>query len=343
MKACTILCSRKALTLFAGGVVLVGAMGAGLAASRGWFHKPAPAPEIAPEPEKVAEASPRTEPPKGPSSHPPIVAFRDRILNEYHGKAVNRFTNIDGFGMERLIPLYKEIPYEIPHFSTGDIEVASPPPTPGKLQQVFEKSVTEFLSPSPVPVPAKKEEVPWIVNGREGFGGVVRGTVARGLQLRLLDLVGLTDPDEVRVYSGGKAMEVVRMVGKLGKGEARPEFAALQQPFDDVGIVQVAPALRNSPPVPAAKDAAKDAKIEMRSPDAFEWAGVLELRNGKDTFVRHKEKTIRMLGALRATEQCVKCHTGTKEGDLLGAFSYTFVDTTWSLAQDLKIVPPDQR
>ena len=79
-----------------------------------------------------------------------------------------------------------------------------------------------------------------------------------------------------------------------------------------------------------------EVKIETRPLDIFETAGVAELRQGKDLFVRPRGNVIRMLGALRAGAQCVKCHNDSKQGDLLGAFSYTFVDSKNSLQKALK-------
>ena len=48
-----------------------------------------------------------------------------------------------------------------------------------------------------------------------------------------------------------------------------------------------------------------------------------ELRGGKEVYIRSKDNVIRMLGALRASDDCLKCHTDSRKGDLLGAFSYT--------------------
>lgn len=56
--------------------------------------------------------------------------------------------------------------------------------------------------------------------------------------------------------------------------------------------------------------------------DFFEIAGLEELAKGENLFIREKEGTIRMLGALRASRECIRCHRGD-EGALLGAFSYT--------------------
>ena len=51
---------------------------------------------------------------------------------------------------------------------------------------------------------------------------------------------------------------------------------------------------------------------------ALEADGLDALRKGDELFVRDH----RMLGAVRATKQCLECHGGNR-GDLLGAFSYT--------------------
>jgi hypothetical protein len=56
--------------------------------------------------------------------------------------------------------------------------------------------------------------------------------------------------------------------------------------------------------------------------DPFEAEGLGRLRGGEELFVRGSDKQARMLGAVRATRQCLACHGGDR-GDLLGAFSYT--------------------
>src|SRR5262249_368563 len=59
-----------------------------------------------------------------------------------------------------------------------------------------------------------------------------------------------------------------------------------------------------------------------RQLDYFELAGLEKLHKGEELFVRGKEDTIRMLGAVRAAGKCLKCHD-VPDGTLLGAFSYT--------------------
>ncbi len=58
-----------------------------------------------------------------------------------------------------------------------------------------------------------------------------------------------------------------------------------------------------------------------RSLDAFENSGLKSLRRGEDLIVKQSETSLRVLGAIRSTKQCINCHGGER-GDLLGAFSY---------------------
>ena len=63
--------------------------------------------------------------------------------------------------------------------------------------------------------------------------------------------------------------------------------------------------------------------VPTRSLDAFEMQALEELKKGEDLFVRGLDDKARMVGAIRATKQCLDCHEGQR-GDLLGAFSYGF-------------------
>ena len=56
--------------------------------------------------------------------------------------------------------------------------------------------------------------------------------------------------------------------------------------------------------------------------DVFEKVALERLHAGDDLFVRRAGTDVRVLGALRAADQCLRCHGGSR-GDLLGAFSYT--------------------
>ena len=62
-------------------------------------------------------------------------------------------------------------------------------------------------------------------------------------------------------------------------------------------------------------------KQPTRHLDPFETLGLYALREGRELYVEQTQSEIRMLGAVRATQQCLACHEA-QEADLLGAFSY---------------------
>ena len=66
------------------------------------------------------------------------------------------------------------------------------------------------------------------------------------------------------------------------------------------------------------------ADAKTRPLDEFELEGLKSLKAGEELLVRATRNRILMVGSIRASKQCLACHTG-KENDLLGAFSYEFL------------------
>lgn len=293
---------------------------------------------------KIEEAAPEPKA-KPKSEHPPIASLRERMLAEFHGAASNTFASLPGFGMERMTPLYKKVPFEVPYFSTGDLEAADgPKKTPELLQEALAKTHQQFETLTPLPA-AKKDVPAALVGPGKGWGRPFGNTIAHGLQMRLLDLVGLTDPESPKVFVGGQAFELAR----LEQGEVKELDANLKKlAGKDASIygffgrhldakTSAQLGIRNDGQMNLVEAKPKaDAPMATRSLDMFETAGVHELLSGKDVYIRTKDNVVRMLGALRATEQCIRCHTEAKSGDLLGAFSYAFVDGNGILRQTLK-------
>jgi hypothetical protein len=81
------------------------------------------------------------------------------------------------------------------------------------------------------------------------------------------------------------------------------------------------PAVYVSRNVPSMEEL-RDAKT--RSLGEFEHPALQRLRNGEDVVTKSSLNRIEMLGSLRATNQCLECHSVTR-GTLLGAFSYEFL------------------
>ena len=86
--------------------------------------------------------------------------------------------------------------------------------------------------------------------------------------------------------------------------------------------------LRHDPPRAYTSDTlpAMDQLEEFshRALDAFEADALRQLEYQQDIVVDHQGSQIRMLGALRAGNDCLQCHAGNR-GRLLGAFSYELV------------------
>lgn len=66
------------------------------------------------------------------------------------------------------------------------------------------------------------------------------------------------------------------------------------------------------------------AKVETRPLDGFELAGLSQLLGDQDLHIAATPNRIRMLGALRANQSCLECHS-VRAGDLLGALSYELI------------------
>src|SRR5262249_48432934 len=133
---------------------------AGTAAGVWWSRTGVPAAESRESVLQEVDADVAASPAKasGKSNHPPIAAIRDRMLQHYHGKAANIFVSIPGFGLERMTPLYKKIPFEIPSFSPGELEAsAGPAKTPEALEDVFRQSLGTFQDPAK-PLPNRRAE-----------------------------------------------------------------------------------------------------------------------------------------------------------------------------------------
>jgi hypothetical protein len=63
------------------------------------------------------------------------------------------------------------------------------------------------------------------------------------------------------------------------------------------------------------------ASAPTRPLDGFEADALRQLRQGEELVVEEQSDELRMLGSLRAAQQCTECHS-VQRGDLLGAFTY---------------------
>jgi hypothetical protein len=117
----------------------------------------------------------------------------------------------------------------------------------------------------------------------------VHDVVKRRWTLQMMRLIGLVKHKEPVVY--------------LGNG--RPDHSARPDRLGKNGLGMN-----------------EDTIIPSRRPDRFEAAALAELRKGNELVAETSPSVMRMVGAIRARADCLKCHDGD-EGTLLGAFSYT--------------------
>jgi Protein of unknown function (DUF3365) len=111
------------------------------------------------------------------------------------------------------------------------------------------------------------------------------------------------------------------MAKEIRSKELKKEYLWEIKSLDLVGLVMhESPVVYVSEKIPEMKDLKKKPTREL---DVFESEGLEELASGKALYVRSKADTIRVLGPIHAAKNCLKCHGDAKEGDMLGAFSYT--------------------
>lgn len=219
-------------------------------------------------------------------------------LTEYHSTAVRNFAMTPGFGLARMPTFHLRVKDKVVHFSPGDFEQVSPLVNRPELR----KADSQFRS--------------YFVNGKDILDRRLTGfltlppekTDAKGKRrnaywrISSIDLVGLNDLDAPVVYDS------IKVYMKKYPNARRPKRKS-PSPHDKEPALGI-----DGKPLPKT----------ARAPDFFELAGVEYLRKGKSLFVAKKDNTMRMLGALRATNRCAKCHA-VKNGTLLGALSYTLV------------------
>lgn len=64
-----------------------------------------------------------------------------------------------------------------------------------------------------------------------------------------------------------------------------------------------------------------------RALDPFETRSLDRLRSEEDLVIDDTPERVRMVGSLRASGNCLRCHS-VRRGELLGAFSYELVPAT---------------
>lgn len=216
------------------------------------------------------------------------VSSQSNYANNFkrlHNDRIREFVNKPGFGFSRMDNLNEyRFEYQMAHSDPKEIRQPFLPDTtvPSGGEIISSGGLDESLSR------LHSMSVLDFVNP-VGFGYVKSRTQVSGFQSHRFS--------EVPTSTTGWSVRSVELVGVL---------------------VHDTPAAYLSEHLPR-MDKLKGAKT--RPLDVFEKEGLAELEKGEDLFVRGKDDSARMMGAIRNAKQCVECHGGQR-GDLLGAFSY---------------------
>jgi hypothetical protein len=215
------------------------------------------------------------------------VLRRDISLQHLHSSSVERFIDSQGFGIGRM--------------------AITPSP-----------SHVELPEPEPISVPVYPDgSVSPSASADAGSRDTGREDTQRGADLHEDSLLSFFDP-----RGFGYVQDRDHVVGFQPHAFSRAPQVASKWWIDRLELVSLLkheePAVYLSEHLPRMQEL-RDA--ETRPLDSFEQEALAALRGGEELYKKSTPGQIRMLGAIRAVRQCLKCHSAER-GDLLGAFSY---------------------
>jgi hypothetical protein len=217
--------------------------------------------------------------------------YRRRALEQLHENTVQVFVNQPGFGVTRARSISKAVLMQ-------GLRMRPTPPQPGVRQPpaslIASVDVQKIWEPVDTPqenvFQFHEKSVVDFVNPA-GFGFVQDRQHVAGFQSHQFSQVPQTEHWQ---------LQTLDLVGLL---------------LHKTPVAYVSDNLPNM-------DELREAPIRVL--DEFEAAGLTALQQGQDLFARAGTDGMRALGAVRSTKHCLSCHGGQR-GDLLGAFSYTFI------------------
>lgn len=224
--------------------------------------------------------------------------FRAKSLEKLHNRTVDVFVDSAGFGYSRM----------------REIE-----PAPKPNRRLLSYPDQEGAGPQPGAEPTQT----WATD----FAGPdLKLSDTRTKQLHTLNL--LASGQFANIDRSGYVDSVDRVAGfvshRMEKAPTQNHWIPKDRDWSLTRLYLVGLVVHAEPTVyltDRLPDMATAKDVPKREIDAFEQAGLKALADGDDQFVRGTDENLRMLGSIRATNQCLKCHSGSR-GDLLGAFSY---------------------
>ena len=239
--------------------------------------------------------------------------LRNRLLKELHEEGAKNFAIADGFGIGRRIrphrhfialPEPEPIPFEEPEPETTsyvDIDGFTSRRDSPDTRTASEQDESSAHTPGQSDL-----ELTHLSNMREFLNvGTFGYSVARQ-QVAGFEPHAFRKPARMRIHSGSGRTASNQQTWSI----SRLELVSLLK-FDT-------PRVYVSDTLP---DMEKLDQTETRPLSPFETESLPQLVTEHDVVIKEEAGEIRMLGSLRATTRCLKCHS-VERGHLLGAFSY---------------------
>jgi hypothetical protein len=243
----------------------------------------------------------------GPKNH--LVVRFGRGLQQLHQDKVDQFTQRDGFGQARMDSFPREI-----------LELSDAPP----LEFADVPELNSFEEGKKVTLPkagqelrANKQRLPSL----ERLGGFHADGELNFLDPASFGLIG----DKATV--AGFVPHQFRYEPELADAPPPPKFRGPPRPPERWAIrrLELVSLLKHKEPavyvaqeLPRMQDLKK---ADTRPLTEFEEGALKALRGGEEMVAEASTNRIRMVGAIRATKQCLDCHS-VQRGEMLGAFSY---------------------
>jgi hypothetical protein len=231
---------------------------------------------------------------------------RAKSLALLHSDEAEKFIQRNGFGVERL-----------PKPSVRALEL---PPAP----------TVSFAAPKEPLDPANEKKVS-LPKADRGAGGAAQmpslellGTFHLRGEMNFLNLTGFGYVQDREHVAGFQAHQF-RSFPQWGAGPSLPREEDREKEHWLVARLELVSLLKQKEPaVYVATELPRMEELKKgmtRPPMEFETQALKALRDGEDLVSEATTNHIRMMGALRASKQCLECHQ-VRRGDLLGAFSY---------------------
>jgi hypothetical protein len=234
--------------------------------------------------------------------------LRVEALKKLHSQEAEQFVKREGFGLERM-----------PTASTRNLELP-PAPTllPGKvgypLSMIENDPLTTLPATGAGPVGnSRMLSVDSLSQLHRSSRGSFVSPDSTGYVKSKMEIAGF-EPHQFRFDPSAYLLNPPK-----GPKEPPAKEKWVMRRLELVSLLKYEkPAVYISEHLPRMQDL-KD--TPLRAVSAFEAKGLKQLQAGEDLVTDSTTNRIRMLGSLRATKQCLECHSA-KRGDLLGAFSY---------------------